>query len=126
MLNSALNNILHHTGAENFFVQMLKIGLADGKTMGKTGNIPVKVWHVIDTGAKHSHLLIVRTKFFIRQGMELFTQLHEEQLQIKIHRLLPIVVGGISFISDVFNKQGKIIDIVKRDNGIKGNLPVFK
>ena len=51
MLNTALNNILHHTDAENFFVQMLKIGLADGQAMGKTGNIPVIVWHVIDTGA---------------------------------------------------------------------------
>ena len=112
MLNAALDNILHYTGAENFLIQMLEVGFADGQTMRKTGYIPVKVGHVINTETKHGHFFIIGTDSFIRKGMEFFAQLHEEQLQVQTYGLFPIMVGRITFVGDIFNEQGKIIDIV--------------
>ena len=72
MVNAALDDIIHSTGTEDLLIHMLKVGFADGKLVCHAGNVPVKIWHVVNLSTDKRHSFIIGANSLIRMCTQFF------------------------------------------------------
>ena len=126
MFDTTPDDIVYYTDSEDFFIQMLKIGLAHGKLMGKSFHVPVMVGHVVDFGTKNGHLIIVGIGALIACGMQLLTELDKEQSQVKRDGILPVMIGGILLVTHILDDQRQSVQITDGDDVVKGDVQLLQ